>query len=148
MPDWDALAEGFRFDLWANLLWLECLDRKTAGDPDRRAFAHLLSAQQIWLLRVQGTSLSAFPVVEQTPEALTELNAGWLRALAGVTEDRVVEYRRTNGDANSSLLSEIALHVVNHGTYHRGELRGLRRARNDDDFPETDRILFSMLRNP
>jgi uncharacterized damage-inducible protein DinB len=39
-------------------------------------------------------------------------------------------------------VSDIAAHVVNHGTYHRGQLRERAEADGLDDFPETDLILF------
>lgn len=40
------------------------------------------------------------------------------------------------------MLSEVAHHVFNHGTYHRGHLRGLADAAGFEDFPETDLIRF------
>lgn len=143
MVDWSALTEGFRYDLWANRLWLECLDRKHAVDRDRKVFGHLLSAQKGWLSRVaHGISPTSLPIVDQTIETMTAMSEEWVAAIESANEDRIVNYNRTTGEPNSSLLSEIAMHVVNHGTYHRGELRGLCLARGDDDFPETDRILY------
>lgn len=138
------IEEGFRFDLWANRKWLECLNRRPMDSPDRAIFAHLLSAQQVWLSRCNGLSVESFPSIEATDEELLRLHSGWIDVAQRLAHDPVIEYRRMNGEALTSTFREIALHVINHGTYHRGELRGLCRARGDDDFPETDRIGFTL----
>jgi uncharacterized damage-inducible protein DinB len=142
MADWNALAEGFRYDLWANRLWLDCLRRKGFPEPDTAIFRHIFSAQAVWVSRLEGVSPDRMLEVELTDEATHDVHARWLTALANLDEDRVVHYRRTNGDPQNLPLSQIALHAINHGTYHRGELRGLCLARGDVDFPETDRVLF------
>jgi len=147
MADWDALADGFRYDAWATGLWLECLNRKGTGDPDRAILTHTLSASTIWLLRCQGESPAKMPEVELTPEALAAASSGWLTLLQGETDDRIIHFSRTTGEKMSLTVSEIANQVINHGTYHRGELRGLCRARGDEDFPETDRARFAFQKN-
>jgi uncharacterized damage-inducible protein DinB len=148
MADWDALAEGFRFDLWANRRWLDCLSGKGWVEPDRLIFEHILAAQKIWVTRVGGESPLQMPKVELTEEAMVALNAQWLDALQEHRHDPVISYRRTTGQELNLPLSQIAMHVTNHGTYHRGELRGLCRSRDDNDFPETDRGGFYFATHP
>ncbi|WP_457825724.1 DinB family protein, partial [Staphylococcus aureus] len=66
---------------------------------------------------------------------LTELHQEWLEALAKERADRVIAYRRIiNGAEAESRLSDILHHLANHGTYHRGELRGLCRVAERTDF--------------
>ena len=86
------------------------------------------------------------PTPELSHATLQRIHDGWVEALK--SEDRVVEYRRTTGEPGSRLLSEIAKHVVNHGTYHRGEMRGICRGRGEDGFPETDLISYSFAVRP
>ncbi len=142
MADFAELAAGFEYDLWANQLWLKFLNRKGTGDPDRAILAHVLSAQKIWLMRCHGTSLNQMPDVPLSESMLAEVSSGWTTLLKAMAHNPVISYQRTTGQALNSPLSEIAIHVVNHGTYHRGELRGLCRLRNDEDFPETDRMRY------
>jgi uncharacterized damage-inducible protein DinB len=143
MADWVALAKRFDFDAWANSLWLECLDRKGMGDPDRSILAHNLSASETWIRRCNGEAPTAMVPVPLHKSEIERMNREW-RDILAPGEDRVIRFRRLNGDEHELPLSQIAEHAANHGTYHRGELRGLCRSRGDEDFPETDFLRFDL----
>jgi len=145
MLDQQDLLQRFDFDLWANKRWLEALQKKVGVETDRAVFAHILSASEIWLQRCNGLSPSSMPVVAPNQAELERIRQGWTAVLTRSKEDPVIVFRRTNGEQHELSLSQIAAHVLNHGTYHRGELRGLCRARADDEFPETDIGLWFML---
>ena len=145
MAEREILVAGFRYDDWANQLWLESILRKGVGAPDRAIFSHILSAGKIWLLRCQGESPIKMPEVAVTAEEIESATFQWITLLSETPVDREIRYRRTTGEELQLSLREIVLHVLNHGTYHRGELRGLCRARGDEDFPETDRYSFTLL---
>jgi len=132
------LPEHFDYDLWANLRWLGTLESLKRPDPDTGIFQHMMAAQEIWLRRCRGHSPAAMPTPSLDEATLKTLNRDWKELLAALPHDPIIEYRRTTGETNALHLHQIARHVVNHGTYHRGELRGLRRAAGDTDFPETD----------
>jgi uncharacterized damage-inducible protein DinB len=132
------LRRGFEYDLWANLQWLECLTRTNSEESDLKIFQHLLASQKAWALRCHGINPSEPPLPELNTETLIEINKMWLDLLDGREIEEFIPYKRYNGDPNSMTISWMAQHVINHGTYHRGELRGLRRMRGDDDFPDTD----------
>ncbi len=144
MADFQMLAKGFQYDAWANLRWLECLEAKGFPQPETGIFEHILSAGSVWYQRCLGFSPLAFPEMELTREAIQIAADKWVALMESLPEDRVVEYRRISGEPLSTTLSEIVLHVLNHSTYHRGELRGLCLLHADEEFPETDRILFSL----
>lgn len=138
----DLIIESFEYDRWANRQWFAYLEAEGWPEADREIFRHILSAQEAWLSRVDGISLTAMPTPDLTLETLDALNQRWVEILRAHPEDPVIAYRRITGDAYAQPLGRIARHVVNHGTYHRGELRGLCRARRADGFPETDQIGF------
>ncbi len=138
MELWQNILERFDYDLWANRLWLENLKSKGFPEPDAKVFGHLVSAQSLWLTRCQGNSLDRMPELALEDEVLVRLSKDWKTHLVSEAQDREVSYHRLNGQELSMPLSQIAWHVLNHGTYHRGELRGLCRARGDEEFPETD----------
>jgi uncharacterized damage-inducible protein DinB len=132
------LSQLFDYDLWANRQWLDFLTRKGVGDPDLKIFQHILGAQEIWYLRCLGTPPSGMPDFKPTQEKLVELHSHWRTFLEVREDDPLIHYHRFNGEPGHMRLSQIAQHVVNHGTYHRGELRGLCLARGEEEFPETD----------
>ncbi|MBI1332398.1 MAG: hypothetical protein GC165_05925 [Armatimonadetes bacterium] len=140
MTDKDIFKRGFEYDLWANKQWLDCLDRTGAGEPDRSLLQHILGSQLIWAMRLAGESPTAIPKPDLTVETMETINAKWLGLLETIDLQSSIEFRRTTGEGARAVISWIVQHAINHGTYHRGELRGLRRARGDEDFPETDFI--------
>lgn len=66
--------------------------------------------------------------------------AAWHSVLSQRDLGEVIHYQNLAGVPQSRALVDIALHVINHGTYHRGQLREMA----TDGFPETDFILFAM----
>lgn len=142
-----VLAANFDYDLWANLRWLEFL-RVEGTESEKEIFSHILMAGSLWASRVNGESPGAMPTIPLTPDALHSIHSLWIGLVETQTWDTIIPYRRLNGEALSLPFGEIALHVTNHGTYHRGQLRGLCQARGCGSFPETDRMLFSLERMP
>lgn len=138
------LIKQFEYDRWANLLWLDFLQKTETPEVYRTIMGHILGAQTIWVSRIEGESLSAIPSPPLEAATIEESNERWRKVLTTRLPDELIQYKRTTGESMNSTMEEIALHVVNHGTYHRGELRGLCRADDLDGFPETDRIRFTL----
>lgn len=136
------LQEAFDYDLWANAKWLECLPH--LGNHRARAeeiLSHILKAQHIWLTR----SLSNEEVADLPDDLVTgfnQLNAAWKEFIGISDPTAFVSYTNFSGESFFRMVEEIARHVINHGTYHRGHLRGLAEASGFEGFPETDFIRF------
>lgn len=141
----ERLVEDFEYDAWANRQWLQHLNSKALGDPDMGIFRHILAAQETWCQRCNGLMPEWPPAVETSEAAITDLNERWISLLKGRSDDPVIAYKRYTGEPQQLRMSQIARHVVDHGAYHRGELRGLCRARNEEDFPETGRVIYFLL---
>ena len=135
----DILRRGMEYNHWANQRWLDCLIRTNAEETDRKIFQHILASTKVWALRCHGISLTEMPKPDLTHENLDEISKMWIEILdTRENFNEMIPYKRTTGEPNQMTISWMAQHVINHGTYHRGELRGLRRMRGDDDFPDTD----------
>lgn len=135
----DLLADGFRYDLWANLKWLSVLDRFEDRPRAEAIFRHILGAQRIWLAR--SLSEEEVPVLpESLDESLPLINEAWLEFLRISDPEAFVSYTNLKGESWFNTVEQIARHVVNHGTFHRGQLRGLAQAEGWDDFEDTDLI--------
>ncbi len=132
------LRRGMEYNKWANEQWLDCLNRTSAGEEDRKIFQHILASTKVWALRCHGISVTEMPKPDIDQATIDELHKMWMDILDGRDLEEVIEYKRTTGEPYQMTISWMAQHVINHGTYHRGELRGLRRVRGDEDFPDTD----------
>ena len=132
----EALLELQDYDLWANRRWLAVLPEMP--DPTRASniFMHILNAQHHWLGRVMSEEEAGVRSDDLAIE-LERLYTAWRDILVNCDPNAYASYER-EGQAHFHMVSEIAHHVFNHGTYHRGHLRGLADAAGFEDFPETD----------
>ncbi len=138
----DHLLELFAYDRWANALWIDYLSGRESTAEEMEQMAHLLGSQRMWITRVGGVSPTEFVLPEPTLATLDELNQRWRSALTERELGEVINYKRTTGEALSLTLKQIASHVINHGTYHRGVLRGIALLEDRWDFPDTDLANF------
>jgi uncharacterized damage-inducible protein DinB len=97
----------------------------------RDTLAHLYSAEWAWYQRWHGTSPTAPVPFDQFPDLATlrdtwasqEANVrAFVDALDEAGVERVVEYRMLNGTPGATPIWQMVQHVVNHGSYHRGQL--------------------------
>ena len=102
----------------------------------RDTLAHIFGAEWIWLERFQGRSPSSLPDAPQYSD-LASLGERWgefeprlLNFVRGLTQsdlDRVMEYKTLKFGTYSNPLRQSMQHLVNHGTYHRGQITTLLR---------------------
>ena len=131
----------YEYNSWANLRQLEAADKlsdeqfvKTLGSSFsslRDTMAHIFGAEGIWLARFQGHSPDAFPDAAEFPsvaslrEKWREQDARLLHFVRGLRQedlDRVIEYKTMNFGVYSNPMWQSLQHVVNHGSYHRGQI--------------------------
>jgi uncharacterized damage-inducible protein DinB len=117
----------------------------------RDTVAHIYAADLIWYTRWLGqspTSLLAydsFPDVASIRQAWTELEGKVRPFVNGLGEtgvSRVYEYKLMNGQPGASPFWQMLVHVVNHGSYHRGQVTTLLRQLGVPPPKSTDMIAF------
>lgn len=141
----------YEYNRWANGRTLEAAERLDAAallkdlgnsfPSVRDTLAHILGAEWIWLRRWLGETpakilaAAEFPTVASLREHFRAVDRERAEFLASVTEARLqqsFDYRDLAGNALRLPLAQSLQHVVNHGTYHRGQvttmLRQLRAA--------------------
>ena len=135
--DYHTWSSGRLLDAVAQLTPEEqTRDFKTSDSSALKTLAHVFAADRIWLVRVQGTWPSTFITPEdQQLDALTKkwpgVLEGWKQYLSTVSDEDVqkkIAYRDMKGNPFEQPLWQILLHVVNHGTHHRGQVSGFLRA--------------------
>jgi uncharacterized damage-inducible protein DinB len=142
----------FRFNNWANQIIGDFLLDHQISDPDCvKLMSHLLLAQTSWFGRVteQQNDQPVWDALElnQVVKGLQENGEQWLEYIQALDESRfgeITAYRNMAGQPQKNLAQDILIHVVNHATYHRGQLA--RRIREIGFAPpSTDYIQFARI---
>jgi len=103
----------------------------------RDTVVHTYSAEWNWYSRWVGTSPTSMLDPVQFPD-VAAVRSAWtsqeekvrllVASLGAANElDRVFKYRLMNGEPAQSVFSHMLQHVVNHATYHRGQVTTLLR---------------------
>jgi uncharacterized damage-inducible protein DinB len=102
----------------------------------RATVTHIYFAEWAWYLRWVGDSPSAplpadmFPDLAALRKAWTEHEAKVRALVEGLGDDginRVIEYKLLSGTPGASVFWQMLQHVVNHASYHRGQVTTLLR---------------------
>jgi uncharacterized damage-inducible protein DinB len=142
----DEMRVLFEYNAWANHRSLDAAaalskEQFTQGcgssfSSVRDTLAHICGAEWIWFERFAGRSPAALPDLQTfaTAEALRE---HWLLQEAKLLDfvktltppdlDRVMEYQTLKFGVYRNPLWQSMQHLVNHGTYHRGQVTTLLR---------------------
>jgi len=132
----------YDYNAWANR---RALDAASALTPEqftqqlgssfssvRDTLAHICSGEWVWLERFEGRSPSAFPDSQQFAATVESLRTHWraqeaalLAFVNTLTQERldgILEYKTFKFGVYRNPLWQSMQHVVNHGTYHRGQI--------------------------
>jgi uncharacterized damage-inducible protein DinB len=139
MIDKELLAQHLEYSLWATQRVLEAA-KSLAGDALTQnrgnsfggildTLAHIYQADRIWLARFEGEGLAPFSRPGDN-FSLEQLSRDWpplmerFTALVRAQDDLLVplDWRNLKGEDKSEKKYKILLHIVNHGTYHRGQV--------------------------
>ena len=102
----------------------------------RDTLAHIYGAEWIWLERWHGRIPSALPSPADFPD-FDSVRSRWAQHEANLDSfvasltpselERVIKYKNTEGTPFEGPLRPMLQHVVNHGSYHRGQIATLLR---------------------
>lgn len=120
-----SLQHLFNSDEWANLEVLRVL-KTSATERSQKLLAHILSAERLWLERLQGKppGRAVWPELglDQCEKEIKDLAAEWKRRLQNADLDREAHYKNSKGEPWTSREEDILLHVITHSAYHRGQI--------------------------
>src|SRR5579859_5012482 len=143
----DTLRLHLDYTAWASRRLVEAAGALPAdqltrdfGTADRGVLGtlvHVYAADRIWLGRIQGNPPARFldpqtdmrmAVLENEWPVLQERWRQWAVALDNDSIGKTIDYKDLKGNSYETSLWKIVLHVVNHGTHHRGQVSGFLRS--------------------
>lgn len=125
--------------------------QKSSFSTIRETAFHIWDAEGIWLKRLKGESIREWPsknfsgstsdglklMIEDSHEYVTFLNN---------LEDhdflKRIDYTNLSGSSFHNTIQEILAHVMNHSTFHRGQLVTMLRVAGYTHLKSTDMITF------
>ncbi len=165
MQTTDHLRDCTAYNIWANKMMAAWLENQSADIFDaevensfpslKKTVFHIYGAEFLWHLRLNGNSPSVFPSADPNESAhsifgkllesslalsdlLTDKNEAWT--------DGIFDYKNLAGEAFSSTRRDALHHVLNHSTYHRGQLVTMGRQLGIQKPPSTDFLFYSRQR--
>jgi uncharacterized damage-inducible protein DinB len=142
---------------WANQRYLDhlaTLPPHVFASPAASSFpsiqetlGHMLLVDAVWLSRLHGEPSpvpESLPTLDAAAARWRELEARLRAFVAGLDDaalQRVITVRTSVGQVYAHPVWEVIQHLINHGTYHRGQLTTILRQVGQSG-PATDFIYF------
>jgi uncharacterized damage-inducible protein DinB len=158
--DVTSIRELFAYNQWANERTLAAASLLNGGDFTRNlgssfssvrdTLAHIMASEWLWLERWNGRSPKAllpatdFPTPDAIAQRWKEIQRVQNTFLTSIAPERlraIVSYTNLRGQTYAYLLWRQMAHVVNHSSYHRGQVTTLLRQLEAAPVP-TDLLIY------
>ncbi len=130
-----------QYDQWANLKLLEHIEylpedifhksMNSVFPTIAETFYHIFRGQRIWFKRslhdlVMDESITEFITIAHAKNSLIQLHNIQMEAIHQDYENLdVIVYQNAKGTTFQNHFDEIIYHLVNHGSYHRGNIASM-----------------------
>ncbi len=162
----DDLSSLFAYNRWADARMIEALRRLSPEDYAREplpgwasirsTIVHMADATTIWARRLDGQPVTTrrgeddVPTLDAVVQLLDEGNRAFERLVAGLTPEQLASiwnYQNFQGQSCRVPLWAVYRHVVNHATYHRGQVSA-KLKRLGVDPPSIDFVFWAIAETP
>lgn len=156
-----SILDHLRYNAWANARIADMVrplkdeavyqQRKSSFPSIAATLLHISDAEIVWRKRMEGENMSAFPSAGfkgDTAELLrnfTQSSADLLMFIEAKGPDFLstkYSYRSMKGEPFTDTVEDTLFHVVNHGTYHRGQVITMLREADVAKLLSTDLIHY------
>ena len=138
----------YHFNAWANDRVIKCLVQQQIKDEKiLSVFGHVLAAQFLWLHRIKNLAPPNVKLwgdysLETLSRMTTDANQQWTEFVENTDSfDRELTYTNYTGDPYTNNVEAIMMHLVNHCSYHRGQVAMLLRQKGYEPI-NTDLITY------
>lgn len=156
-----SIQQHLTYNAWANKSTADVLrtvddtiyfqENKSSFPSIAKTVLHIWGAQYIWLKRLQGESLSTWPAPEFKDNKNESLNgliqsSNEIVTFAASKDElfltSMYAYKNMKGEPFEDPYEDTLFHVVNHGTYHRGQITTMLREAGVTKLASTDLIHY------
>lgn len=154
----DFFLRWYSYNAWANRKLIACLEQQQVSDEKiLTVMSHLLAANFIWINRIKGLPKSEYKLwgtysLAELKTMGQEADKQWMDFVNAQDDfNRVLKYKNYVGDYYETNVEQIMIHLVNHGSYHRGQVAMLLRQKGfepvNTDYITYDRVLTGQLKD-
>jgi len=156
------ILNHLQYNAWANnklIDYVSQLDRHLLEREVKSSFPslcktiqHTANAQEIWLSRLQQAPLLTWPGETNGLNAMQKWKKSNIDFITHFEQQpadyiqQLVEYKTIKGETFATKAGDIALHVVNHSTFHRGQMITMLRELGQENLPATDYIFYTRMK--
>lgn len=153
------LKSFLEYNLWANRILTGYLEKagekkldltiESSFNSIRKTWYHLWDAQEVWIQRLKGNSITSWPSRDftgtQQQAILQFIQSSEELLTLGIQLDPEADitYKNLEGKEFTSKVWHILMHIVNHGSYHRGQLVTMLRQADMKELQPLDFIVFA-----
>lgn len=119
----------YQYNKWANDKVLDVfLKQDTVPEKSLLWMSHIIAAEKAWFSRIVNEDFGAFKLWEsvelpELKELQLKFDGLYINHVSSKEDfESFISYKNTKGEAHETKLSDILIHVANHGTYHRGQI--------------------------
>ena len=136
----------YEYNLWANQALLKTIAANPVSDKIKALYSHNVGAHHIWNARMMNHPfrLKIFDILDLTElKKEDELNFKHsLNLVVNQDFNQLLTYQNIKGQTFQNTIQDIHIHLINHSTYHRGQINQLLRTEGFEPVP-VDYILYA-----
>ena len=156
------LLQFATYNRWANQLLLETINALNEEEQKRelassfpslhQTVLHMWNAESVWWQRLKLQERIVYPwdyfsgSMQELSEKLLEQDQLWIEWISNAQEhmlEHVCLYQNTKREQFKQPVYQMVHHVMNHNSYHRGQLVTMLRQLGITKIPQTDYIVWS-----
>lgn len=123
-------SQLFNYNNWATKETVESIKKLTQpSDRIISLISHIIAAQQLWFNRIIDEKPLIKPwenyTVDECYIKSDEITLRWINFLEHASDnglEKVIHYTNTMGERFENTIKDILSHVINHSSYHRGQI--------------------------
>jgi uncharacterized damage-inducible protein DinB len=146
----------YQYNWWCNQRVIAALKRQNVADEKiLSVLGHVVAAQYLWLHRIQAlpapdVKLWGTYSLDQLEKMTNEIGKRWIDFIESTDDfNRELVYKNYTNDPYVNNVEQIMIHLVNHSSYHRGQIAMLLRQKGfepvNTDYITYDRVISGQI---